>query len=113
MLQCPLKCLALFDVIAVRHCSRITFFLGVIGQGSGSDWTVVVSPSGRVPQNGVPNGRHFIENLDGMGCHGSPWVHIEGGGSHRRYRDFEIPDRDLVCLIRLNLGWDVGWEERL
>ncbi len=36
-----------------------------------------------------------------MGCGGSPWVHIEGGGSHRGYWDFDIiPNRDMVCLIR-------------
>ena len=48
-----------------------------------------------------------------MGCRGSPWVHIEGGGSHRGYRDFDIPNRDMVCLIRLDLGLDVGWGEIL
>ena len=41
-------------VIAVRDCLTHYFFLGVIGQGSGSDWALVVSPSLR-RQNLVPH----------------------------------------------------------
>ena len=44
-----------------------------------------------------------------MGLYESPWVHIERIRSHGCYKGSDIPNRDLVCYIRLNLGLDVGW----
>ena len=94
--------------IAVRDCLTHYFFLGVIGQGSGSDWTLVVSPSLRT-QDLVPHlTRKIDKNLIEIGPYGSPWVHIERIRSHRQYKGFEIPKMDLVCNIRLNQSLDVG-----
>ena len=42
------------------------------------------------------------------GLYGSPWVHIERIRSHGCYKGSDIPNRDLVCYIILNLGLDVG-----
>ena len=68
--------------IAVRDCLTHYFFLGVIGQGSGSDWTLVVSPSLRT-QDLVPHpSRKTHKNLIEIGPYGSPWVHIERIRSH-------------------------------
>ena len=47
----------------MRVASRNYFFLGVIGLGSGSDWTVVVSPSlrARVPARGRAQHAGLVE----------------------------------------------------
>ncbi len=48
-----------------------------------------------------------------MGLYGSPWVYIEGIRSHEHYKGFDMPKRDFVCYIGLDLGLDVGWGEIL
>ncbi len=80
----------------------------MIGQGSGSDWTLVVSPSLRT-QDLVPHpATKTHKNLIEIGPYGSPWVHIERIRSHGCYKGSDIPKIDLVCNIRLNMSLDVG-----
>ena len=35
---------------------------------------------------------NLYKKKDEMGRHGSPWVHIDGGGSRRHYRGLDIPN---------------------
>ena len=78
----------------------------MIGQGPGSDWTLIVSPSLR-RQDLVP---HLVGKiakiLTEMGLYGSVWVDIEGIRSHMGYKGSDIGRRDLVWCIILNLGLD-------
>ena len=82
----------------------------MIGQGPGSDWTLVVSPSLR-RQDLVP---HLVGKIDKilteMGLYGSIWVDIEGIRSHVGYKGSDIAKRDLVCYIILKYFLDVGRE---
>ena len=84
----------------MRVASRNYFFLGVIGLGSGSDWTVVVLPSLR-RQNLVPHPLrrqdlvpHLVGKIDKilteMGLYGSVWVDIEGIRSHGGYKGSDM-----------------------
>ena len=51
--------------------------------------------------------RKIDKNIIEMGLYGSIWVDIEGIRSHGCYKGSDIPNRDLICYIILDLDLNV------
>ena len=60
---------------------------------------------------GSQSGRKIDKILIEMGPYGSIWVHIEGIRSHGCSKGSDIPNKDLVCYIILDLDLNFGLDK--